>query len=211
MTSSYKRCPECGSVQIYRRTRLRGYKCKRCGAVFDKPRTETEERREDRDRETITISHELKSKIESWLGFPEDAGIDIDTFIIHEGYQMLAEKKNELLNVIDSLADIHRKTRDSMKRGIVCFSGCIEVTIASRVYSKKLLGIGDGNLIISLKLEANFTEHYTVSVKFVREDHCRTVYSSHLLKIGDFTRGQSPVEIAEERIEKLLDSKDSRR
>jgi len=206
MIFSDKRCPECGSVQVYRRTRLGGYRCKRCGAVFDKPRTETGERLEDRD--TITISRKLRSKIESWLRVPEDVGMDIDTFIIHEGYQMLAEKKKKLLSVIDSLADIHRKTRDSMKRGIVCFSGCIEVTVASRVYSKKLLGMGDGNLIISLKVEANFTEHYTVSVKFVREDCCRTVYSSYLLKIGDFTSEQSPVEIAEERIEKLLDSRE---
>lgn len=74
-----KRCPECGSVCIYRRVRAGGYKCRRCGAVFDKPRIETEGRCEDGDRETFTISPELKSKIRSWLGITEDAGADADT------------------------------------------------------------------------------------------------------------------------------------
>lgn len=199
-----KRCPECGSVCIYKRVRLGGYRCKVCGAVFDKPRIEAEERRED--GETFTISPELKSKIRSWLGLPEDAGTDINSFIIREGYQMLAERKNEILSIIDFLADIHGRARGSMKRSAVRFSGRMEVT----VHSKRLQGIEDGNLVVSLKLEADFSEHCMVSVNFVREDCRRTVYSSHLLKMGDRTR-ERPAKIAEERIEELLDSKDSRR
>jgi len=85
-----KRCPECGSVCIYKRVRAGGYKCRRCGAVFDKSRIETEGRCED--EETFTISPELKSKIRSWLGITEDAGADADTDA-------------------DAGVNVHRKTR----------------------------------------------------------------------------------------------------
>lgn len=102
---------------------------------------------------------------------------------------MLAERKHEILSIVDFLADMHERARDFMKRRMVRFSGCMEVT----VHSKRLPDFGKGKPVVSLKLEADFTEHCTVSVKFVREDCRRTVYSSHLLKMDSHTDRQSPV------------------